>query len=68
MRRNTAGDTLLDVLAPLLLTGIALAGWSSTYDGNRWLLVGLGGAGVAGLLAVVAGAARVGPRRRCSCC
>ncbi len=51
MKRNTAGDTLVDVLAPLLLTGLALAGWASTYDGNRWLLAGLGGAAVAGLLA-----------------
>ena len=51
MRRSTAGDTLVDVLAPLLLTAIALAGWSTTYDGSRWLLVGLGGAAGAGLLA-----------------
>ncbi len=51
MKRNTAGDTLVDALAPLLLTGLALAGWATTYDGNRWLLAGLGGAGVAGLLA-----------------
>ena len=51
MKRNTAGDTLVDVLAPLVLTGLALAGWSTTYDGNRWLLAGLGGAAAAGLLA-----------------
>lgn len=51
MSRSTAGDTLVDLLAPLLLTGLALAGWSTTYAGDRWLLAGLGGAALAGGLA-----------------
>lgn len=51
MTRSSAGDTLVDCLAPVLLTGIALSGWSTTYDGGRWLVVGLGAAALAGLLA-----------------
>lgn len=44
-------SSLADHVLPLVLTGIALSGWASTYDGNRWLVVGLLGAALAGFVA-----------------
>jgi len=48
----------LDLVAIVALTGLALLGWWSTFDGRLWLFVGLAGAVVG--VAVVVHAARRG--------
>lgn len=49
------GRAVVDLIFALGLTIGALTGWATTYDGSRWLVVGLAGAGLgAGLAAFLA--------------